>query len=80
MAPSICLAMICKNESEVIRRALSSCRPYINTWVVLDTGSTDGTQDIIREEMAGLPGQIIEEPWVNWETSRTRAIQLGLMS
>ncbi|MGW8788902.1 glycosyltransferase, partial [Heyndrickxia sporothermodurans] len=43
---TICLSMIVKNEASVIRRCLDSVRPLIDTWVIIDTGSTDGTQDI----------------------------------
>ena len=73
----ICLAMICKNESALIRAALQSVKPFITSWSVLDTGSTDGTQDIIREEMAGIPGTLTEEAWAGWDKSRTRSIELA---
>ena len=50
--PTICLTMIVKNESKVIRKCIDSVRDYINYWVIVDTGSTDGTQDLIKEIMA----------------------------
>lgn len=77
---TICLAMICKNESAYIRAALQSVKPYITHWSVFDTGSTDGTQDIIREEMAGLPGTLTEGAWEGWDKSRTRSIDLAKKS
>ena len=48
----ICLNMIVKNEAPVIRRCLDSVRSLIDTWVIVDTGSSDGTQQIIRELLA----------------------------
>jgi glycosyltransferase involved in cell wall biosynthesis len=69
--------MICKNESALIREALLSVRPFIDAWCVLDTGSTDGTQDIVKEEMRDLPGCLYEFPWQGWDKSRTMAIDLA---
>ena len=43
--PLIGLVMIVKNEAKRIVEVLASYRPYIDTWTILDTGSTDGTQD-----------------------------------
>ena len=74
---SICLNMIVKNEAHVIRRALDSVRPLITTWCILDTGSTDGTQDIIREYLKDLPGELHEAPWKGFGASRTEAIELA---
>ncbi|WP_307620571.1 glycosyltransferase [Streptomyces sp. V3I7] len=69
--------MIVKNEAHVIRRCLESVRPLIDTWVILDTGSTDGTQDVIRETLAHLPGTLHESPWKGFDLSRTEAIDLA---
>ncbi|MFJ8195614.1 glycosyltransferase [Streptomyces sp. NPDC096152] len=69
--------MIVKNEAHVIRRCLESVRPLVDTWVILDTGSTDGTQDIIRETLADLPGELHESPWKGFDLSRTEAIDLA---
>ena len=43
---TICLNMIVKNEQPVIRRCLASVKEMIDYWVIVDTGSTDGTQDL----------------------------------
>ena len=73
----ICLSMIVKNESAVIERCLRSVKPWIHAWAIADTGSTDGTQDIVRKFMADLPGQLIERPWVDFSTNRNQALELA---
>jgi glycosyltransferase involved in cell wall biosynthesis len=73
----ICLSMIIKNESAVIERCLRSVKPWIHAWAISDTGSTDGTQDIVRKFMADLPGELIERPWVDFSTNRNQALELA---
>ncbi|MEU8585768.1 glycosyltransferase [Streptomyces sp. NPDC048664] len=78
MKPTICLCMIVKNESKVIERCLAAAKGVIDTWVITDTGSTDGTQDMIRLALDGVPGELHEEPWVDFGHNRTRNIQRAL--
>ena len=69
--------MIVKNEAAVIARCLASVRPLIDHWVIVDTGSTDGTQEIIRQTLSDLPGNLYERPWVDFGHSRTEALRLA---
>lgn len=73
----ICLNMIVKNETAVIRRCLDSAKPLIDSWVIVDTGSNDGTQKMIQEHMKEIPGELHERPWVNFEHNRNEALQLA---
>lgn len=77
MRPTICLNMIVKDEAPVIRRCLDSVRPFIDTWVIVDTGSTDGTQDLVRTHFADVPGELHERPWRNFGHNRTEALVLA---
>lgn len=63
--------MIVKNESGVIERCLASVRDLISYWVISDTGSTDGTQQLIRRALDGIPGELHEEPWENFGHNRS---------
>jgi glycosyltransferase involved in cell wall biosynthesis len=74
---TVCLNMIVRNEAPVIRRCLESVMPWIDSWVIVDTGSTDGTQQLIREQLAGIPGELVERPWVSFAHNRTEALQLA---
>ena len=75
--PSICLNMIVKNEAHVIERCLASVKQWIDRWVIVDTGSTDGTQQVIRHLMQGVPGELHERPWKNFAHNRNEALQLA---
>jgi glycosyltransferase involved in cell wall biosynthesis len=70
------LSMIVKNESKVILRCLESVRPIVDYVLVEDTGSTDGTQQIIREwlDRVGLPGEVYDEPWRDFAYNRSHAL------
>ena len=58
---TICLNMICKNESKIITRLFDSILPIIDCYCICDTGSTDSTKQIIKEyfEIRNIPGKII---------------------
>src|SRR5215469_7757007 len=74
---TLCLNMIVKDEAPVIARCLASVRPIIDYWVIVDTGSTDGTQDAIRTAMADLPGELEERPWRDYAHNRSEALELA---
>jgi tetratricopeptide (TPR) repeat protein len=80
MTPSgqtICLSMIVKNEAHVIRRCIESVRSIIDHWIIVDTGSTDGTQDAIRASLADLPGTLHQRPWIDFAHNRSEALTLA---
>ena len=47
-APTICLNMIVKNESQNLAACLQSVREAVDEIIVIDTGSTDNTRDIAQ--------------------------------
>ena len=74
---SVCLNMIVRNERKVILRCLESVKPMIHSWLIIDTGSTDGTQDLICNFMKNIPGGLYERPWVNFSVNRNEALSLA---
>jgi glycosyltransferase involved in cell wall biosynthesis len=61
---TIGLCMIVKNEAGVILRCLESARSLVDYALVEDTGSSDGTQEIIRDYLRreNLPGEVFDAP------------------
>lgn len=74
---TLCLCMIVKDESRVIERAISSVRPFIDSWVVVDTGSADDTRELVRQALAGIPGELVDRPWVSFGHNRSEALSLA---
>lgn len=75
--PKICLNMIVKNEEPVIERCLATVKPYIDYWVIVDTGSTDNTMEKIKNFMKDIPGELHECAWQNFEYNRNQALDLA---
>lgn len=73
---TIGLCMIVKNEAKVILKCLASALPLVDYVLIVDTGSSDGTQELIRGFLAdrNVPGAVIDEPWRNFAYNRTFAL------
>lgn len=69
--------MIVKNESHIIHESLESVYKYIDYWVISDTGSTDGTQEIIKKFFAekGIPGELHQDEWKGFGHNRSLALR-----
>ena len=79
---SLCLSMIVRNESARIRRCLASLEPYVTSYVIADTGSTDDTPHIIRQffDERGIDGELIDLPFVNFGETRNAALEAAKAS
>ena len=75
-AKSVSLCMIVKNEAHVIRRCLDSVLPLVDEVLIVDTGSTDHTQTLVREflQETKLAGEVVEMPWRNFADNRSSAL------
>lgn len=74
---TLCLAMIVKDEGEVISRCLASVRPLIHHWIIADTGSSDDTVDKVENALRGIPGEVVRRPWVDFSHNRNEALELA---
>lgn len=73
MKPSICLTMIVKDEARVIRRCLDALKPFIDHALIIDTGSTDETPQLISEV---LPNATVEfSEFVSFQHNRTELLE-----
>ena len=75
--PLLELVMIVKDSGLDIIPMLKASKPYIDSWTILDTGSTDGTQKNILSILGDIPGNLYEEPFVDFSVSRNRALELA---
>ena len=75
--PQMCLNMIVKNEAHIIKETLDSIIKYIDYWVICDTGSTDGTQDLIKAyfKERNIDGILVNHEWKNFGYNRTMAFK-----
>jgi len=75
---TIGLSMIVKNESGVILDCLESVRPLVDFMLIEDTGSSDGTPELIRGylQREGIPGEVRVEAWRDFAFNRTLGLQM----
>ena len=76
---TIGLCMIVKNEAAVIARCLQSVASWIDTWTIVDTGSTDNTVEVIESttQALGIPGRLHHRLWQDFGHNRSEAIELA---
>lgn len=73
-ALTISATLIARNEARCIARCLDSVRPFVDSILVLDTGSTDGTPEIARAHGA----QVHRFAWADdFALARNRALDLA---
>lgn len=73
MATPFSIVIICRNESKGIAHTLSGLQGLSDDIVVYDTGSTDGTQEIVRN----FPVRLIEGGWKGFGPTKNAANALA---
>jgi glycosyltransferase involved in cell wall biosynthesis len=72
---TICLCMIVRNEATVIHRLAKSLEGLIDAWVICDTGSNDGTPQVVAESFGHLPGELHHDEWKDYGTNRSLLLE-----
>lgn len=72
------LCMIVKNESHIIHEVLECTKNLIDTWCIVDTGSTDNTIQIIKNfyDIHNIDGKLHQREWKGFGDSRSEALKL----
>ncbi|MDE3056281.1 MAG: glycosyltransferase [Verrucomicrobiota bacterium] len=74
---TVCLNMVVHNEIENIEKCLESVKPLIDSWSIVDMGSTDGTQELITKAMQGIPGKLHKRQENDLQQMRNEALELA---
>lgn len=72
------LCIMVKNGGELFEQMLRKNIDIFDRWTILDTGSTDGTIEVIKKLLVGKKnGVLYEEPFINFRESRNRCLDLA---
>ena len=78
-SPTMCLNMIVKDESHLIKQTLEMLCSKIrfDYWVICDTGSSDNTREIIAKFFTekNIPGELHCDAWVDFGHNRSLALE-----
>ena len=72
------LCIMVKDAGPQFESMLQENMSLIDRWTILDTGSTDGTLDVIQRLLVGKKkGHLYQEPFLNFRDSRNRCLDLA---
>jgi glycosyltransferase involved in cell wall biosynthesis len=70
---SLSVVIICKNEADIIGSTLQSLQGLTDDIIVYDNGSTDGTQQVVKN----YPVQLYEGSWEGFGKTKNKACALA---
>ncbi len=73
MNPSISVVIICRNEAHIIGKTMDAVRAVTDDVVVVDSGSTDGTQALVTERGARL----LETNWEGYGINKNKGVAIA---
>jgi hypothetical protein len=71
------LLMIVKNSGDILRECLKENKKWIDHWTILDTGSTDNTINIIKDELKDIEGDLYFSEFIDFSYARNKCIELS---
>jgi len=77
MNKTLAACMIVKNEAHIIERCFDNLKGLVDFYCVVDTGSTDGTPEIMEAwfKKNNKKGVVYHEPWKNFAHNRTVSLE-----
>ena len=72
---TVCGALMVKDEAEVVERCLLSLMPLCDHILVMDTGSTDGTTEIVERVLHNFPHTLRLRLFTTYGDTRTALVQ-----
>lgn len=69
------LVAIVRDAAGSIERLIESARPHISAWTICDTGSVDGTPELVEKLLADVPGRLWRDEWVDFGHNRSLAFE-----
>lgn len=75
MPPSLSIAIVCRNNEHTLARTLDSVRELVRRFsgqiVAVDSGSTDGTLDLLESHAA----RVVHSPWLGHVRTKQLALE-----
>lgn len=75
--PLLGLVMHFRDEQAILESTLENVRELVDTWVAVDTGSTDDSAALALRMLHVLPGELFRRPWQGYGPSKTDALALA---
>lgn len=69
--------MIVCNEENVLPITLQALLPFIDSYSIVDTGSTDKTVEVVKQHLGHLPGVVTQQEWRDFSTARNLSLEIA---
>ncbi|NCI47726.1 glycosyltransferase family 2 protein [Sediminibacterium soli] len=73
MNPLLSVVIICRNESHIIGRTIAAAQKVSDDIVVVDSGSTDGTQQVVT----GTGARLLETGWTGYGPNKNKGVAMA---
>ena len=73
----LAIAAIVKDEEHIVSRMIESCIPIADFFSIVDTGSSDGTLEVVKSVLAGhgISNFVQSAPFTDFSTSRNLSLK-----
>lgn len=75
MAALLTLILTTHNDATTVAEAIASAKPFVDRYVVVDTGSKDGTKEALVAALEGLEGQIVDTSFKDFSTTANAGLE-----